>query len=105
MGCRAAARSWWVESETSPSKQPPGEGYAASDDNRCFLIDEGGGETSGDLQEPLVSHGQGGDSSGAGFRCPGSQCLNPSSVAPGTGVSLLQLCQEFTNAKEDKAGF
>lgn len=41
------AQSWWVESEASPSKQPPGEGYAASDDNRCFLIDGGGGETSG----------------------------------------------------------
>lgn len=61
-GYRAAARSWWVESEASPSKQPPGEGYAASDDNRCFLIDGGGGETPGGLKEPLVSHGGFGDS-------------------------------------------
>ena len=40
-----------------------------------------------------MSHGQGGDSSGAGFRCPGSPCLNPFSVAPGTGVDYVRNLQ------------
>lgn len=64
-----------------------------------------GGETSGDMEEQLVRHGHVGDCLGAGFRCPGSQGLNDFSVSSGTGASLLQLHQEFTNAKEDEAGF
>lgn len=53
----------------------------------CFLIDESG-ETSGDMEEHLVSHGHVGNSSGAGFRCQGRQCLGDVRVMFGTGALL-----------------
>lgn len=53
----------------------------------CFLIDESG-ETSGDMEEHLVSHGHVGNSSGAGFICQGRQCLDDFRVTFGTGALL-----------------
>lgn len=41
----------------------------------CFLINEMGGEASGDMEEHLVGHSHEGDNLGAGFSCPERQCL------------------------------